>query len=81
MFVRLCRIMHRRDYGDLPTELATLLSGFAGVRLNGHDQCLNVLQTVFAALGGLDVRAEPKEKPEVGRIWCCATLNMPVQSS
>lgn len=61
VFVRLRRIMHRRDYGDLPTELATLLSGFAGVRLNGHDQCLNVLQTVFAALGGLDVRAEPKE--------------------
>ena len=61
VFVRLRRIMHRREYGDLPTELTTLLSGFAGVRLHGHDQCLNVLQTVFAALGGLDVRAEPKE--------------------
>ena len=61
VFVRLRRIMHRRDYVDLPMELTTLLSGFAGVRLNDHDQCLNVLQAVFAALGGLDVRAEPKE--------------------
>lgn len=61
IFLRLRQIMHRQAYDNLPLELETLLSNFAGARLNTHDTCLNVLQAVFAALGGLDVRAEPKE--------------------
>ena len=61
ILLRLRQIMHRQAYDNLPLELETLLSNFAGARLNTHDTCLNVLQAVFAALGGLDVRAEPKE--------------------
>ena len=76
VFVRLRRIMHRREYGDLPTELTTLLSGFAGVRLHGHDQCLNVLQTMFAALGGGCTGRTEGGREEAGR-WPDLVLRHP----